>query len=245
MALIVMYVKPLIQSERDKALMERMSQEKIAAQKAAAEAAERAAKSNAKAHEWSATVASQYSRWQNNFSGIDPRTGETCFAVYMPEHKALKIVNIRYNLHFGSDSTRLSTPGDCPVSWNTHHTEGRIPFSPQCPICRKQNMILADLNGGVSQVYCNGDSSERPHYRWIAEDNKSEVFKYSPPTPTYDYLGRPYCPLGYTPSYGTWEAYDIMDPDGKKAAALKKEKEITDIKAQMEALKKQLATLGE
>lgn len=112
-----------------------------------------------------------------------------------------------------------------PTQWATHFTDGLIPFLPVCPCCAKTTqMIAADIDRGGRPVSAEWPIYERhiysvecnTHYKWIASTGKH---------------------------YRHGAEWDPTDPEGIKAASVRRAAELAAAEAQMAELQAKIRRL--
>lgn len=113
-----------------------------------------------------------------------------------------------------------------PESWATHYEEGKVPFLPVCPTCKKTPRIHVD-----GHVEC------AEHYKWDPLTDKHTLWKRMPPRDPSLPPSMMFVPEGY------WVAWDPKDPDGAIAARAAKDKQIVEAEEQIRKLQAQIAEL--
>jgi hypothetical protein len=162
-----------------------------------------------------------------NFTHLweDPWYAET---IYLQREGINKYVPIAYGINCPQRFLLGDFVSVCPTptQWETHFKDGLIPFLPVCLHCLKPTQMKAApiiyLRGTPqgwphSERYIDNVYCEDGHYKWIASSGKH-------------YRGE--------------KEWDPTDPDGSKAAAIKRaaeissaEKQIAELQARIQELK--------
>ena len=132
-----------------------------------------------------------------------------------------------------------------PAVWNTQYDDGLIPFLPVCPVCKKQNIMLSNVNYvHIHSVICHN------HYSWDATTNthkKQTVIQQHVQRATSETR----CSGGaivhvykmVLENVPVMKDWDPKDPDGSKAAEAAKQKQISDLERQVTELQTKIANL--
>ena len=113
-----------------------------------------------------------------------------------------------------------------PESWATHYEEGKVPFLPICPTCKR-----------TPRVHVDGHVECAEHYKWDPLTDKHSMWKRMPPRDPSLPPSMMFVPSGY------WVAWDPKDPDGAIAARAAKDKQIAEAEEQIRKLQAQIAEL--